>query len=171
MKTPSVLLTLLVGLTASAAVTACGSASTAAPEPATAASAATSTPAAPQARRSHCPMPVPDTSVSERDIEGGAALVFTTGSDELDQLRENARNIADVYNHRDQGEPLDEPTQAQVAPTDDYMAMPQVDVAVTEIDRGAQLELHPKDPATLASVRARANIDASRIASGQCIVL
>lgn len=118
-----------------------------------------------------CPMPVPGTQVSERDVEGGAALVFTSTSDQLSRLRENARNIANVYNYRDTGEAIDAPSKPQLAPTDTYIAMPQVDVTLAETADGAKILLHPKDPAHLATVRARANIDASRISQGQCITL
>lgn len=108
-----------------------------------------------------CPMMVEGTEVSVVDTETGVGMVFTTAGD-VAALRERVQRMAamhrqmsgDMAGHEQMGH--------------EAMAMPEADVEVRAVERGALLHLTPRDPAQLANLRQHARTHADQMASGRC---
>ncbi|MCA9529561.1 MAG: hypothetical protein KC543_05460 [Myxococcales bacterium] len=174
-----------MGLSLVAALAGCASTSGATGEPTT--SAAT-TPAAGTAAGGYardgqagrmartCPMRVPGTTVVAADVDGGAALTFTTTEGDVAELRRRVRARADMHNKRmmkrQQCAADASSTQCQARRRDAAMAgreaMPPATASVEDVDHGARLVVRPKDPSQVDALRERVHMKAERMASGQC---
>jgi hypothetical protein len=140
-----------------------------------------------------CPMAVEGTTARAEDVEGGAAIVFTTTGD-VAELRRRVAHMADMHNQR-QGDghghmmgmhgsqPGSGPHAHGGAPDDGQppqrsgmqggmmgggMMMPPATARSEEIEGGARLVLTPRDPAELANLREHVHQHAEQMASGRC---
>lgn len=121
-----------------------------------------------------CPMQVPGTQVSVEDTSDGVAKVFTTTGD-VAELRRRVRHMAERHermsNHHAMGPGRAGPGMG-AGPMGGHKHMmghvvPST-ARVEDIDRGARLNLTPKDPTKLAELRVHVREHAARMASGQC---
>lgn len=99
-----------------------------------------------------CPMKVEGTNARAEQVEGGAAMAFTTTGD-VAELRERVKKMANMHNGM-----MDSPS----------MKMPAATAQVEEIEGGARLVLQPKDPAELTALRQHLEKHAAKMNSGQC---
>jgi hypothetical protein len=133
-----------------------------------------------------CPMQVPGTTVAFADVEGGAALVFTTSGDDVAELRDRVGRMMEMHNRRQAGGGMmmgggGQGAGQRAGATQGYgrggrrgmrmgggMGMPAATASVDEVEAGAQLVLRPQTPAQLEAIRARARAWAGRLAAGEC---
>jgi len=100
-----------------------------------------------------CPMQVPGTKVTYGDVEGGAALSFSTKNGDVAELRRRVGRMAEMHNEMsDHGS----------------MMMPAATASVEDIPGGARIVLRPRDPAQLDALREQVRAHARRMASGEC---
>lgn len=130
-----------------------------------------------QKMASMCPMMVPGTRVTSEDIEGGTAMVFTTTSGDVADLRARARRMAEMHNQMGQhmmgpgmhgGMHGGEGMHGGGEGMQSGMMMVASDATVVDIEGGARMELRPRDPAQLDELRAQTRKHSQRMASGQC---
>jgi hypothetical protein len=106
-----------------------------------------------------CPMQVAGTTVTPADVEGGVALVFTTGSASVVELRQRVRRMAEMHDQRGASGGMR---------MGGGMMMPAATATVEDIEGGARLVLRPKNPAQLEALREHARMRAGRMARGEC---
>jgi hypothetical protein len=112
-----------------------------------------------------CPMAVEGTTVRAEDVEGGAAIVFTTTGD-VAELRRRVAHMADMHNqHHGDGHGHMMGMHGMMA---GGMMMPPATARSEEIEGGARLVLTPRDPAELANLRQHVHQHAEQMASGRC---
>jgi hypothetical protein len=139
-----------------------------------------------------CPMMVEGTTVRAEEVEGGAALVFTTTGDVAD-LRRRVARMTEMHNrHQSHGGMMGGPEghpegrgrgqrHEHGAPGERgphgggmmggqgmMMAMIPADARVEEIEGGARVVLTPQNPAQLQALREQVRHRAERMTSGQC---
>jgi hypothetical protein len=122
-----------------------------------------------------CPMAVEGTTARAEDVDGGAALAFTTTGD-VAELRRRVAHMAEMHeqHHRDghaahgEGHGPMMHRDAKMGMMGDGMAMPPATARSVDIEGGARLILTPKDPAALAQLREHTRRHAEKMASGQC---
>lgn len=134
-----------------------------------------------------CPMHVPGTQVSVEDTSDGVAKVFTTTGD-VTELRRRVHQMAERHEQMSKDHPMGPggagpggmgpgmgagPGPGMGAGhMGDHKHMMAHAVPSTaraeDIDRGARLNLTPKDPTKLAELRAHVRERAAHMASGQC---
>lgn len=147
-----------------------------------------------QGMKGMCPMQVEGTSAMAEDVEGGAALAFTTTGD-VAELRRRVAHMANMHNrhggaehghgmgmhsrqgspdqgHRHDGSPA-QGGEARGGGMHDGMMMggsmmPAANARSEEIEGGARIVLTPRDPTELTVLREHARHMADRMASGQC---
>jgi hypothetical protein len=135
-----------------------------------------------QELRAGCPMVVEGADVEVTDTEGGVALTFTTEVGDVGDLRARVQHMAEMYGmHRGrrgmmwhhmghQGRGRAGPGMGM-----GHMAgrgpMPAATATVTEIDRGARLELRPTDASQLEALREHVRWHQQRMESGECWML
>lgn len=110
-----------------------------------------------------CPMPVAGTTVEASDVDGGAALTFTTTTD-VGELRQRVRRMAELHNTH--------PAREQrPAPSSEGAAQGPIPASIAnsvDVENGAQLTLVPKSPSELATLREHARQHAGKITRGDC---
>lgn len=132
-----------------------------------------------QQMRAGCPMIVQGADVAVADTDNGVALTFTTqaGDEEaLRDLRQRVQHMAQMYEmHRGRGHMMwhrmgrGRAGMAQRGGMGPMGGpMPAARATVTDIDRGARLELTPADPAELQALREHARWHQQRMQSGEC---
>jgi hypothetical protein len=120
-----------------------------------------------------CPMAVEGTAARAEDVEGGAAMAFTTTGD-VAELRRRVAQMAEMHEQHHGGG-----HGAMMGGDADQgamgggrmgggMKMPPATARSEEIEGGARLVLTPKDPADLPKLREHAHQHAEKMASGQC---
>jgi hypothetical protein len=120
-------------------------------------------------------MQIPGTTVVALNIEGGAALAFTSTSN-VPELRQRVRRMSDMENERQQhgeagwmvttsGRVVEAPASST---TPAPMMLPRSTAAVDDIENGARLVLQPTNPAQLAELREHTALQAAKMARGQC---
>lgn len=118
-----------------------------------------------------CPMAVEGTTARAEDVEGGAALAFTTTGD-VAELRRRVAHMVEMHEmHHGEGHGAmmgGGPGQGQGAMMGEGMKMPPATARSEEIEGGARLVFMPKDPANLPQLREHARQHAEKMASGQC---
>lgn len=140
-----------------------------------------------------CPMQVEGTSATAEDVEGGAALAFTTTGD-VAELRRRVAHMADMHDrhggaehghgmgmhshqgsaapgHRHDGSPVQDDEARGEGMHGGMMGgsmMPAATARSEEIEGGARIVLTPRDPSELTALREHARHMADRMASGQC---
>lgn len=135
-----------------------------------------------QQLRAGCPMVVDGADVAVDDTEKGVALTFTSEASDVGDLRARVQHMAEMYEtHRGQrgmmwhhmggqgrgrgGPGMDMDHMAGRGP------MPAATATVTEIDKGARLELRPTDASQLEPLREHARWHQQRMESGECWML
>jgi hypothetical protein len=181
-------------------LTLAGCASSQAAQPPTAAAPAAATEAPPGHGMGHdmagsCPMEVEGTTARAEDVEGGAAMAFTTTGD-VAELRRRVAHMVEMHEMHhgeghgammgggddkgmmaggdDKGMMAGGDDKGMMAGGDDKgmmgggMMMPPATARSEEIEGGARLVFIPKDPADLPKLREHARQHAEKMASGQC---
>lgn len=140
-----------------------------------------------------CPMAVEGTTVRAEDVEGGAALVFTTTGD-VDELRQRVARMAEMHNHhhgeghghgmgmhggehgagghrhgaQGGGEPVHRGgMHSGSSQMSEGMMMPPSTARSEEVERGARLVFTPRD-SDLESLRDHVGRHAEMMSSGRC---
>jgi hypothetical protein len=108
-----------------------------------------------------CPMAVAGTTSRAEDVEGGAAMVFTTTGD-VAELRRRVTRMAAMHN---------QPPQEGGKPggmMGGEMKMPQATALTEDVEGGARLVLTAKAPEKVAELREHVRNHAAKMASGHC---
>jgi hypothetical protein len=128
-----------------------------------------------------CPMAVEGTTARAEDVEGGAAMVFTTTGD-VAELRRRVAHMAEMHN-RHHGEEHERGMGMQSARPGSgaghahggagrsggmMMKMPPATARSEEVQGGARLVLVPRNPADLTMLREHVHAHAQQMASGKC---
>lgn len=135
-----------------------------------------------------CPMLPEEVAIEVTDTEDGAALVFTTEADAVDELRARVQHMAGMYEmhggrrgmtwHRmrdqargggDSG--VDSGIGVGRGPMARRGPLPATTAEVSRVDRGARLTLRAVDSSQLAAVREHARWHRQRMARGECWML
>lgn len=115
-----------------------------------------------------CPMAVTGTSARAEDVDGGAAITFTTTGD-VAELRRRVAHMAEMHTrHHGQGHGPMPGDGSKMGMMGDGMMMPPAEARSEDIDGGARLVLTPNAPADLTQLREHAREHADKMASGQC---
>jgi hypothetical protein len=138
-----------------------------------------------------CPMAVEGTTARAEDVEGGAAMVFTTTGD-VSELRRRVARMAQMHNrHHGEGhghmrgarggsrghqhgraqdgdEPAPGGMQGGMGMMGGGMMPPPSTARSEEVEGGARLVLTPRDPADLARLREHVGQHGDMMASGRC---
>jgi hypothetical protein len=121
---------------------------------------------------SMCPMTVEGTTARAEDVDGGAALAFTTTGD-VAELRRRVAHMAEMHEqHHGQGHAgMMGGGEGMMGGGQGMMGdgmMPPATARSEEIEGGARLVFTPRDPADLPKLREHAHQHAEKMASGQC---
>jgi len=115
-----------------------------------------------------CPMAVAGTSARAEDVDGGAAIAFTTTGD-VAELRRRVAHMAEMHTrHHGKGDGPMMRDSDEMGMMGDGMMMPAADARSEDIDAGARVVLTPRAPADLAQLREHTRQHAEKMASGQC---
>jgi len=150
-----------------------GCAASQAGQPPTAAAPAAATGSPPghgmgQDMSASCPMAVEGTTARAEDVEGGAAMAFTTTGD-VAELRRRVAHMAEMHEtHHGEGHGAMMQGGEHGGMMGEGMKMPPATARSEEIEGGARLVFIPKDPADLPRLREHAHEHAEKMASGQC---
>lgn len=113
-----------------------------------------------------CPTDLPGATVTAEEVEGGAALVFTTRAGDVAALRDEVREMADMNNqNRLDGKPMGRGTGGLVP---GGMMIPATTASAEDIEGGARLVFEPKDISQVEAIRDQARVRAARMATGEC---
>lgn len=123
-----------------------------------------------------CPMEVQGASVTTEDLKDGVALVFTTRTGDVADLRQRVRHMAQMHNQHPEGGMMGSCPHHQGGTGGSGMGgmmkggtmMPPATTTVQEIDGGARLVFKPKDASQLAALRQHVQMCAQGMASGEC---
>jgi hypothetical protein len=127
-----------------------------------------------------CPMKVPGVAVSASDTEGGIAIVFTTATGDVNDLRARVRKMAEMHSHvggmhggggmmkdaADGG--TEDHGMMQGCMMGKAGGMHDATATVEDVEGGARLILSPKDAAHLDALRAHVRKCQQRMQSGEC---
>jgi len=119
-----------------------------------------------------CPMAVEGTTARAEDVEGGAAMAFTTTGD-VAELRRRVAHMAEMHQeHHGEGHgAMMGGGKGMMGDGKGMMGdgmMPPATARSEEIEGGARLVFTPKDAADLPKLREHAHDHAEKMASGQC---
>ena len=110
-----------------------------------------------------CPEKVPGTTARAEDVDGGAALSFTTTGD-VAEVRRRVQRMAEMHNqHHGDGKSSMGGSMGMMGEM-----MPPSQARAEDVDGGARLILTPEKPADLAAVREKVHQHAAMMAGGQC---
>jgi len=119
-------------------------------------------------------MKVHGTAVDARDVDGGVALVFTTKTGDVEDLRQRVRHMAQMHGTNAAGM-MTTTTVSGVHSTPAEVKirrepMPASTASAQNVERGARLVLQPKDPAQLPDLRRQVRTLAKSMAHlhGEC---
>ncbi len=130
-----------------------------------------------------CPMRIPGTEVAAADVDGGVSLSFTTSTDDVAELRQRVRRMADMHNergghmmmggHGESPRGAEHQHGAQSGATHEGdgrggMMMPPATASVEDVEGGARVVLRPQDPAQLAALQEHVRTKAQQMAGGEC---
>lgn len=108
--------------------------------------------------RQSCPMVVEGARVEVSDTESGVALLFTTETGDIDDLRQRVQRMASKYQAQD-GRPGFRWKHGPI---------PSLNAAVVDIHQGVQLTLTPKKASGLEQLREHVREHQSRMEAGEC---
>jgi hypothetical protein len=136
--------------------------------------AATAMPGGREMMDSMCPMKVQGTAVKARNVDGGVALVFTTKTGDVEDVRQRVRHMAQMHGTNAAGMA----TTTTVSGVNRTPAevrirrepLPASTASAEDVERGARLVLRPKDPAQLPRLRRQVRTLAESMAHlhGEC---
>lgn len=113
-------------------------------------------------REAMCPMKVKGVVITTEDTQDGIAVVFTTESGDLADLRQRVQHMADMHNQMHGG-------QGGMHGQGGGGGMRAGATARAEtIEGGARIVLTPKDPKDLEMLRSHVRDHAARMARGEC---
>lgn len=105
-----------------------------------------------------CPMMMEGADVEVMDTEEGVAVTYTTPRpQEVEELRERVRAMAEQHEQR-----------AESRPGRGRRALPPATVSVTDVPEGARLELAAVDPGDVEALREHVAMRAERMGAGGC---
>lgn len=108
-----------------------------------------------------CPMNVDGADVSAEDVDGGVALVFTTAEpDQVEELRERVRGMAEMHQRR--------ATSGAGGMGRGMMMHPPSSSTVVDIEGGARLEMRADAPDDVTALRQHVRMRAERMSQGTC---
>ena len=115
-----------------------------------------------------CPEKVPGTTARAEDVEGGAALSFTTTGD-VAEVRRRVQHMAEMHNQH-HGAADGKGSMGMMGGSMGMMSemMPPSTARAEDVDGGARLILTPEKPADLTAVREKVHKHAEMMAGGQC---
>lgn len=114
-----------------------------------------------------CPTAVEGTSARATDIAGGVAIVFTTTTGDVAELRRRVARMAEMHQRRHGDAPAR--GHGHHGAMNGGMMMPAASVRVEDVEGGALLAFTPLDPADLPMLRERVHRHAERMgAGGRC---
>lgn len=124
---------------------------------------------------SACPIALPGTTARAEDVDGGAALAFTTTGD-VAELRRRVARMAEMHDeHHGEGHGAQKGMHAgemhemHGGQMHGGMMMPPSTARSEDIEGGARLVFTPRDPTDLAKLREQTRQHAEKMASGhQC---
>lgn len=132
------------------------------------------------------PAQAANTTVTSTDVDGGAALVFTTRTGDVAELRQRARDMAEMHNQRLAARETRPGARGPGGRQHHgggggpghagggmmgggmMMSMPAATASVEDVENGARVVFRPEDPAQLESLREAVRTRAERMASGAC---
>jgi hypothetical protein len=133
-----------------------------------------------------CPMAVEGTTARAEDVEGGAAMVFTTTGD-VSELRQRVAAMAEMHNrHHAEGsghgmgmhggangmrgakEPQGDMNHGGMGMMGGGMMMPPSTARSEDIEGGARIVFTPQDPTDLPALREHFAQHAQMMSSGRC---
>jgi hypothetical protein len=130
--------------------------------------------------RQRCPMVVDGAVVEVSDTERGVALLFTTETGDIGDLRRRVQGMASRYQGQDgrggfrwrhmghgQGRGMKSKTRP-MGTTDGHGPLPSLTAAVVDVDQGVQLTLTPKDASALEQLREHVRAHQIRMEAGEC---
>jgi hypothetical protein len=104
--------------------------------------------------RQRCPMDIDGAEVEVSDTESGVALLFTTETGDIDDLRQRFQGMASRYQAQDKAH--------------GHGAIPSLHAAVVDVNQGVQLTLTPKNASGLEQIREHVRAHQSRMEAGEC---
>jgi hypothetical protein len=125
---------------------------------------------------SSCPMKVPGTTVVEADVDGGAALVFSTTGDRA-ELQQRSVKMATMHNQMPDDKMMNaagpassghQHGPAHQMPASESHKMPPSVATAEPTDQGARLVFRPKDPAQMDALRVSVRAHAAQMEGGKC---
>lgn len=134
-----------------------------------------------------CPMYVELVDIAVSDTDRGVAITFTTGTQEVKELRRRVRALAALY-ERQSGQvldwyalghrlgPEDRPeARAGIQPGEwagqDREPMPRATATVDDVDQGARIVLTPADESRRQALRQHIRMQRERFTIRQCPVM
>lgn len=120
-----------------------------------------------------CPMHVAGTTVAFAEVEGGAALTFTTTGD-IDELQRRVQGMAQMHDRRHTAGEKGDANEGGMhggMMMGGGMKMPPAVASAENTAGGARLVLKPADSAHLAAVRQHTRMMADRMARGDCSMM
>jgi hypothetical protein len=115
-----------------------------------------------------CPMAVAGTSARAEDVDGGAAIAFTTTGD-VTELRRRVAHMAEMHaRHHGEGHGPMMGNDSKMGTMGHGMMMAAAQARSEDIEAGARIVLTPNEPAELARLREHTRQHAEKMASGQC---
>lgn len=126
----------------------------------------------PSERAMACPMAVEGTTAHAEDVEGGAAVVFTTTGD-VRELRQRVTRMAEMHNQdhgRGQGHMMHRhgDQESGKGMKGDGMMMPDSTARSEDVAGGTRLVFTPQAPADLPELRAHVGRHTEIMAAGRC---
>ena len=130
--------------------------------------------------RSGCPLAIEGTKVEVTDTADGVALVFTTETGDVADLRQRVEHMAGMYESycHGRGQMMwhqmgghGQRNMMGQSGTGSMGPMPAATATVEAVDKGARLVLSASDKSQLDALRTRARQHQQRMRSGECWML
>ncbi|MBC7173138.1 MAG: hypothetical protein H5U40_11945, partial [Polyangiaceae bacterium] len=112
-----------------------------------------------------CPLLARTTTVRAEDVEGGAAIVFTTEEGDPAAIRSRAEQMAEMHNeHHGQDAPPGQHERMMA----EHPNMHGADARAEDIEGGARVVFEPRGDGDVEALRDEVRAHAQRIESGEC---
>jgi hypothetical protein len=108
-----------------------------------------------------CPMTVPGTQVYAADTANGEALTFTTGPDQVAELRIRVHGMANMHNQRHGG-------MGGGQGMGGMRKSPPSRAWVEDVENGARIAMTPNDPADLQKLQSAVRMHATHMQQHGC---
>lgn len=151
-----------VGIVAAVLIAACGSSQS---RTSTTSAQAQSSRDQPAMGTSGCPLIAETTTVRAEDVEGGAALVFTTEEGDPDAIRSRAEQTAEMHNEHHGPDAADHEDQGMM---DQHPNMHRAEARAEDIEGGARVVFELRDDGDVEGLREEVRMHAQNVAAGEC---